>query len=472
MSLNRTEKEELLRLLQEKENRRRYNVYKLYKPYDKQIQFHTAGSKYNERCLGAGNQLGKTLAGSMEAMFHATGLYPNDWKGVRFKKENIGWVAGVTNDVVRDTTQKLLVGRIAKGEEYLGTEAIPRDCIVGTQKAMGTPGLLVFVRVKHVSGGISIIYFKSYAMGREKFQGETVDWIWLDEEPSKEIYEEALTRTNNGQNGQTMFVTFTPLQGMTEVVRQFYEAPHKQQNLTSMTIYDVDHYTDQEKEDIVNSYPSYIRKARAEGIPVLGSGMIFPVDDELIMEAHILEIPKHWKRINGIDFGWDHPTAAVSLAWDVDHDIVHVVRAVRQREVTPVQFSEPLKRWGDVKTAWPHDGYQHDKGSGLALADQYRTAGVNMLHAHATHTDGGNGVEAGLSEMLTRMQDGRFKVDEGLTEWFEEKRLYHRKEGKVVKLFDDLMAATRYALMMLRYAEEINPVIATKPRSIKQWGRR
>ena len=62
------------------------------------------------------------------------------------------------------------------------------------------------------------------------------------------------------------------------------------------------------------------------------------------------------------------------------------------------------------------------------------------------------GVEAGLMEMLGRMQTGRFKVFAHLNDWFEEFRLYHRKDGKVVKEFDDLMSATRYALMMLRYA--------------------
>ena len=465
---SRDDKLQLLYLLKEKERRRRYNIYKLYQPYEKQKEFHKKGLNFNERCLGAGNQLGKTLAGSMEAMYHATGMYPDWWVGVRFEKENIGWVAGVTNDVVRDTTQKLLVGRIAKGEEYLGTGAIPRDMILGIQKAMGTPNLLDHVKVRHISGGISIVYFKSYAQGYAKFQGETIDWVWLDEEPPADIYSEALTRTNNGQRGQTMFMTFTPLQGMTEIVRQFYENPHKQQTLTVMTIYDVGHYTEEEKESIVASYPSHIRKARAEGIPVLGSGMVYPINDELISEPHIDSIPDHWKRINGLDFGWDHPTSAISLAWDVDNDVIHVVRAHRQNEVTPVQFAEPIKKWGNIVTSWPHDGFQHDKGSGKTIASQYKDAGVNMLHSNATHPDGGNGVEAGLLDILTRMEDGRFKVDETLRDWFEEKRMYHRKAGKIVKLYDDLMDATRYAVMMLRYAE---PVLkqAVKIKSQKQW---
>ncbi len=76
-----------------------------------------------------------------------------------------------------------------------------------------------------------------------------------------------------------------------------------------------------------------------------------------------------------------------------------------------------------------------------------------MLPEHATHVEGGTGVEAGLMAMLDRMQTGRFKVFSNLGEWFEEFRLYHRVEGKLVKERDDLMSATRYAVMMLRFAE-------------------
>ena len=58
-------------------------------------------------------------------------------------------------------------------------------------------------------------------------------------------------------------------------------------------------------------------------------------------------------------------------------------------------------------------------------------------------------------DMLDRMQTGKFKVYNTINDWFEEFSLYHRKDGKVVKLYDDLMAATRYAVMMLREAKTL-----------------
>src|SRR5262245_52337624 len=83
--------------------------------------------------------------------------------------------------------------------------------------------------------------------------------------------------------------------------------------------------------------------------------------------------------------------------------------------------------------------------------------GLEMLHQHAQFEDGSVSVEAGIADMLIRMEGGRFKVLKHLNEWFEEFRLYHRKDGRVHKEGDDLMSATRYAMMMLRYAETSRP---------------
>jgi len=224
-------------------------------------------------------------------------------------------------------------------------------------------------------------------------------------------------------------------------------------HVTRMTIDDAEHYTPKQRADIIAGYPEHEREARAKGIPVLGSGRIFPVTDESI-SIDPIPIPKHWPQINGLDFGWDHPQACVNLAWDRDSDIVYICKTYKKSQTTPEVAAITIRNWGSwVPTAWPHDGYQHDKGSGKELASQYRAAKVNMLQEHATHKEGGFGVEAGLMEMLDRMKSGRLKVFRILTEWFDEFRLYHRQDGKVVKEFDDLMSATRIGMMMLRFAK-------------------
>lgn len=445
---------EIAKAIQTFQHGRDRNAMYFYSPYKKQILFHNEGAEYSQRTLGAGNQLGKTFCGSMEASFHSTGIYPDWWEGARFAKPTVGWVCGVSGEVIRDTTQKLLVGRI-QDQGRMGTGSIPESKIQGVVRAMGIPGLLDHIKIAHVSGGTSLIFFKSYEKGREKFQGETIDWVWYDEEPPEDIYTEGLTRTNNGQNGQFAWLTFTPLKGMTNVVAKFYQDPSPAQSLTMMTIWDVDHYTDKEKQSIVDSYPAHEREARSKGVPVLGSGRIYPISEERIT-CTPFKIPKYWPLIKGIDFGFDHPSSVTSLAYDPDNDIIYVFNAEKARGLTASEFSIIINgRNGWIPVSWPHDGLQHDKGSGKQLAEQYRECDVNMLEHRATFENGSNNVEPGLSELLDRMRTGRFKVFANLEPWLEEFRLYHRKAGKIVKERDDIMDSTRYAYMMLRHGMTI-----------------
>jgi phage terminase large subunit-like protein len=401
----------------------------------------------------AGNQLGKTLAGGFEVAIHATGRYPDWWQGRRFDKPTVGWACGVTGEVVRDTIQKVLVGRT--GQE--GTGAIPKDAIAELVSARGIPDLLDTIRVHHVSGGVSIIGLKTYASGREKFQGETLDYVWLDEEPPMEIYTEALTRTNVGAS--PVWMTFTPLLGVSTVVKRFLHEKSDDRHKVVMTIDDVLHYNDHEKKTIIASYPRHELEARTKGVPALGSGRVFPVEESrLAIDPR--DFPEHWPRIGGMDFGWDHPFAAVELVWDRESDTVYVSRTHRLREASPIIHAATLRPWGTLPWAWPRDGNRETlEGAGVALSRQYADQELNMLSEFAHYVEGTGqksvSVEAGLMDMLQRMESGRFKVFKHLNDWFEEFRLYHRKDGKVVKEGDDLMAATRYAIMMLRHSQSI-----------------
>lgn len=225
-------------------------------------------------------------------------------------------------------------------------------------------------------------------------------------------------------------------------------------HVTFMTIDDAEHYSAAERAAIIEAYPAHEREARARGVPVLGSGRIFPIPEETIT-CDPVKVPDYWPRLGALDFGYDHPSAAVEICHDTESDIVYVTKAYRASQQTPVMQVVALKPWGDwLPWAWPRDGRRDTlEGAGVALAKQYTAAGLKMLGTHAQFSDGSVSVEAGLMEMLDRMQTGRFKVFRTLNDWFEEFRLYHRQDGLVVKLKDDLMSATRYGMMMLRAAE-------------------
>ena len=385
---------------------------------------------------------GKTIAGSFEAAMHLTGIYPSWWKGAEFDAPTSAWGASETSQGTRDTVQRLLLGKVGEW----GTGAIPASKILEIKRSThGVADAVETILVQHVNGGTSRITLKTYDQGRLRWQGETLDFVWFDEEPPEDIYFEGLTRTN-ATNG-IVWVTLTPLKGMSIVVKRFLIDRHVGTHVTAMTVHDAKHYTSEQIVAIIASYPEHERKSRSMGIPTLGSGLIFPVDEASI-KCQAIAIPAHWVQIGGLDFGWDHPSAAVKLAWDRDSDIIYVTAAHRQSEQTPVLFSATIKPWGAwLPWAWPHDGLQHDKGSGETLANQYREQGLKMLKDKATHAPsknepegtGGNGVEAGILDMLDRMQTGRLKVFEHLNEWFEEFRMYHRKDGRIVKEDDDLL---------------------------------
>lgn len=318
--------------------RRTENKLAYYKPYLKQADFHSAGAKYRERLLLAANQVGKTFAGAMEVAIHATGRYPEWWTGYRFDHPVRMWVAGESSEVVRETLQKLLLGEPG----YHGTGTIPKDAILEIVPARGTPELVDTIRVRHASGGSSTIGLKSYSQGRERFQGATLDFAWCDEEPPSDVYHEILTRLNVTTG--PLILSFTPLMGMSEVVRRFMLETSPHRCVTKMTLDDADHYNDKQRAEIIAQYPEHMRDIRAKGIPQFGAGLIFPVDEKSLL-VEPFDRPSHWIRLGALDFGWTHKFAACELWHDRDRDVVYLVKTWAVREQTPLEHAQALRSW-------------------------------------------------------------------------------------------------------------------------------
>ena len=454
------EKLELLRLLELRDRRRREHMLAHYKPYLKQKEFHADGASFRERLFMAGNQLGKTWAGAYEAAMHLTGRYPDWWTGKRFNRSIRMMCGSESAELTRKGVQRLMLGPPEKREEW-GTGAVPKELLSGWSMKQGVADAVTSITVKNEYGGESVCQFNSYDQGRTKWQADTVDYVWFDEEPPEDVYTEGLTRTN--ATGGLVVVTFTPLLGMSKVVKRFLTEKPEGTNVTRMTIDDAEHYTPEERARIIATYPEHEREARARGIPIMGSGLVFPVA-ESVLKVEPFQIPNHWARINGLDFGWDHPAAFVSIAHDRDTDTAYVYDAWKLKNAPVMQQAGTITAKGlnHIPHAWPHDGLQHDKGSGEQLRSQYAKFGLNMLAERAQFEPtpdgkpGGNSLEAGVAMMLTRMQARQLKVFSHLNDWFDEFRLYHRKDGIIVKVDDDILSATRYALMMLRKAKTLH----------------
>ena len=433
------------------------NQLQSYSPYDYQRKFHAGkdeqGGVARQRMLMAGNKTGKTYCGAMELAYHLTGLYPDWWEGNRFAKPIKAWAAGNTSNNTRDIVQSELLGEPGDPEEF-GKGAIPKHLIVSTERQPGVPNAIAQVVVKHISGRNSKLQLKSYEQGKQAWMGTAVQCCWLDEEPPQDIYSQALRASL--KTGGLVFMTFTPESGLTDVCAQFMNNIKPHQALYRATWDDAPHLSKEVQDEILAALPPHEREMRSKGIPVLGSGLVFPIQEDQIAVPSF-SIPPHWGRICAIDFGYDHPTAVTWLAHDRDSDVIYVYDCYRVAGNTPVIHAQAIKDRGSwIPCAWPHDGHVHDKGSGTPVASQYRRLGVEMLGEHFQNPTGGISVEPGIMEMLQRMESGRFKVFGHLNDWFEEMRIYHRVDGKIIKKHDDLMASTRYAVQSILYARTLS----------------
>ena len=472
-------------IARELRQRERYNRIDFYDPYPYQKMFHDTGSQANQRLLMAANRIGKSYCGSAELSYHLTGLYPKWWGGRRFRQPIVAWAGGVSNETTRDIVQFELLGSPDDPDAF-GSGTIPKHLIIKTERKPGIPNAKSVALIKHVSGGNSSLFFKAYEMGVEKWQGRSVDVIWLDEEPSRAIYSQAVTRTLDRKG--MVYMTFTPESGMTETVASFVNSLKPGQSLNNATWDDATeevrtvlnndrgHLNEAVMEQIMSSYAPHEREMRRYGRPAIGSGLGFPVSDEkLIIDP--ITIEKHWPRICGIDFGFDHPTACVWVAWDRDEDVIYVYDCYRQAKAPPAVHAQNIRnRPSFIPVAWPHDGHRRDSMGNPGLAEQYRNLGCNMLAFHFENPPalgekkGGNSIEVGIMDLLQRMEDGKFKVFSTLSEWWMEFRMYHRKEGKIVPLHDDLMSATRYAAMSMRFAVAGDDPTWTKDVEYKDYG--
>lgn len=203
---------------------------------------------------------------------------------------------------------------------------------------------------------------------------------------------------------------------------------------------DVPHLTALQKSELLASIPPYQRDARSKGIPQLGSGAIYPVSEEDLIEDPF-EIPPYWRRGYALDVGWNR-TAAIWGAHDLDADCLHLYAEYYVGQAEPAVHAAAIKaKGGWMQGVVDPASRGRSQVDGERLFDVYRDLGLLLTPAD-------NAVEAGLFEVWQMMSTGRLKVARTLQNWLSEFRLYRRDErGKIVKERDHLMDASRYLVM-------------------------
>jgi phage terminase large subunit-like protein len=446
--------ERLVQLLSQLKEREKFWRIKSFVPYGWQEKFLAASGDCSQLLAMTGNRCGKTFTGGYAIAVHLTGLYPDWWVGRRFEHPIEAWAAGISTDTTRDILQSELLGDW-KNPEKFGTGAIPKEMIVDTINKPQVPGAVQTVLVRHISGGISTLDFKSYEMSQDKFMGTAKHVIWLDEECPSDIFTQCVTRT--ATTGGLVLLTFTPEHGLTSIVNSFMYDLKPGQFMITASWDDAPHLDDKVKEQLMAVYTPAEREMRVSGQPSLGSGVVFPIrEDKITIEP--FSIPDHWMRIIGIDLGMDHPNGVACIAWDNEADKFYLYDEYSQRGETLSALAAAIRgKGGDtIPVVVPHDAFKRDgAGSGRQFVKILKEDfGLNIIMEPFSNPPsydgkhGGNSVEPGVAFMMTAMEEDRFKVFNTCTKFLQETKQYHRENGKIVDRSDDMISATRYATLM------------------------
>ena len=278
------------------------------KKHKKQLAFHRC--KKRNRWVFGGNRSGKTECGAVEAIWLAHGIHP--WR--KNRKNVFGWVVSLSQQVQRDVAQSKIL-------HYLPPEWIVDITMLSGRKDSPSGGVIDQIKIKNVFGGISTIGFKSCDQGREKFQGSSLDFVWFDEEPPRDIYEECLMRVMDRRGD--IFGTMTPLKGMTFIYNEIYLNRKNNPEVWCqfMSWEDNPFLSKQEIKLLEGALDGPSLDSRRYGKFSSGEGLVYPEFDPAVHVIPPFPIPPEWQDTISIDPGLNNPLSAHWYAVDWDGNI-------------------------------------------------------------------------------------------------------------------------------------------------------
>lgn len=316
----------------------RYNKTKIHK---KQMEFHKCPKR--NRWVFGGNRSGKTECGAVETVWLARGIHP-----FRPNRENVScWVVSLSQQVQREVAQQKVL-------YYLDKAWIEEIVMLSGSKGSPEYGIIDYIIVRNVFGGTSKIAFKSCEAGREKFQGTSLDFVWFDEEPPRDIYEECRMRVLD--RAGEVFGTMTPLKGLTWVYDEIYlnSKNSKEVWCEFMEWADNPYLSQREIDDMSETLSADSLEARRYGRFQTLGGMVYTE----FSEANVIEpfaVPSEWQDKLSIDPGLNNPLSCHWYARDGDGN-VYVVAEHYQAKKDVAYHAEKIKEISD-RLGWHRDKF-------------------------------------------------------------------------------------------------------------------
>ncbi len=286
-----------LKVIEKEQLRRRNNPLKNYnktKVHQKQMAFHKCLKK--NRWVFGGNRSGKSQCGAVETVWLARGIHP-----FRKNKSDIScWVVSLSQQVQRDVAQQKIL-------TYLDKSWIEKVVMLSGSRGAFEHGIIDYIVIKNVFGGTSKIGFKSCEAGREKFAGASLDFVWFDEEPPFEIYQECQMRVLD-RSGH-IFGTMTPLKGQTWVYDEIYMNKNDSDEVWYEFMEWGDNpYLDKNEIDyLCKSMSQESLNSRRFGQFSRANGLVYSEFDENLHVIEPFDVPAEWQDCLSIDPGLNNP---------------------------------------------------------------------------------------------------------------------------------------------------------------------
>jgi len=283
-----------------------YNSGKII--HQKQLLFHKSTKR--NRWIFGGNRSGKSQCGAVETVWLARGIHP-----FRKNKANVeGWVVSLSQQVQRDVAQQKIL-------YYLNPDWIQEVVMLSGRKSSLNNGVIDYILIKNIFGGVSKIGFKTCDQGREKFQGTSLDFVWFDEEPPRDIYIECKMRVMDKCGD--IFGTMTPLKGLTWVYDEIYLNSNEDKEIfvIQMEWADNPFLKKEEIDAMTKTLGASEVESRRYGKFNAESGLVY---QEFEPDVHIIEpfsVPKEWYDNISIDPGLHNPTSCHWYAVDYDGNV-------------------------------------------------------------------------------------------------------------------------------------------------------
>ncbi len=295
-------------LKKRRESERAINEYNKTKRHKKQLAFHKC--KKRNRWVFGGNRSGKTECGAVECLWILRGIHPYR----KNRRDAFGWAVSLSTQVQRDVAQSKIL-------KYLPKSWISEIIMLTGRRDSPSGGVIDQIKIKNVFGGISTLGFKSCDQGREKFQGSSLDFVWFDEEPPRDVYEECLMRVMDRRGD--IFGTMTPLKGKTFIYNEIYLNRKKNPEIWHefMTWEDNPYLSKKEAKLLESSLDNNVLDARKYGRFSDGDGLVYPEFDESVHVIKPFKIPPEWQDKISIDPGLNNPLSAHWYCVDWDGNI-------------------------------------------------------------------------------------------------------------------------------------------------------